>query len=181
MSKLKAHPSRVQAKEPGMGGFLWIADIEQFNVLQKPLPVFTGSTVGDEATITANHTFKTLAGFTTNGFIKIPLIPTNSGKYMSKREGDYPSKKTVSSFEGQATGLNAAQLEMLKRFKGLNLIVLVQDAECGNEKVYQIGCDCKPVDELAYEFDSETNIVKLTGSAQCDLAVYSGTIAIQTI
>lgn len=178
MSKLKAQPNRVHAKEPGMGGYLWIADIDQFNVLQKPLPVFTGTTAGDEATITGTHTFKTQPGVTTNGFVKIPLIPTNSGKYMSKREGDYPSKKTASSFECQATGLDAAQLEMLKRFKGRNLIALVQDAECGNEKIYQIGCDCKPVDELGFEYDSETNIVKLTGSAQCDLAVYAGTITL---
>ena len=178
MTKVKVQPTRVQAKEPGMGGYLWIADIDMFNVIQKPLPTFTGTTAGDEATITGTHTFKTVGGITTNGWIKIPLIPTNSGKYMTKREGDHPSKRTASSFEGQAVGLDAPQLEVLKRFKGRNILALVQDAECGNEKVYQIGCDCKPVDELGYEFDSENNIVKLTGSAQCDLAVYSGTITL---
>lgn len=178
MSRLKAQPTRVQAKEPGMGGYLWIADVDMFNVIQKPLPVFTGTVAGDEATITGTHTFKTGMGPATNGWIRIPLIPTNSGKFMSKRDGEFPSEKTVSSFEAQAVATNATQLEMLRRFKGKNIIALVQDAECNGETVYQIGCECKPCDGLKFEIDSETNIVKLTGSAQCDLAVYTGTITL---
>lgn len=175
---LKGQPTRAKAKQAGIGGYLWIASLEEFNVLQKPLPTGTGTTAGDEATITGNHTFKTNAGTTTNGFIKFPLVPTKSGKWEMKTEGDYPSEKVVSSFEVMATGINAVQLEMIKRIKGYNLIALIQDAECDDETIYQIGCDCKPVDSIKVEFSSEDNILKLSGKAECVANEYAGTITL---
>jgi hypothetical protein len=177
---LKAQPKRVKAKQPGMGGYIWVALLDQFNIIQQPPPTGTGTVAGDEALITATHTFITtgITAPSVNGFIKIPLIPSKSGKFGFKSEGEYPAEKTVADIEAMAVGLDRVQVEMIKRMKGQNVLMLMQDAECDNPVIWQIGCDCKPVDSMKFEFSSDNNELKITGKAECILNEYQGAITL---
>lgn len=177
MATIKFAPQRKQATQAGLGSTLCIALLDHFDSL-KEAPT-TGTAAGDTATITDTHTFKTVGG-KAMGFIKIPLMATNTGKYDMKSEGEFPSEKTVSSFEGVAVGLSAEQVEWIRGLKGQNCIVLVRDAECGNGRFVQIGCDCKPVESLKFEWSSEDNKLKIMGKAECELKDYKGVITEMT-
>lgn len=178
MSIIKFAPKRKQATQSGMGSTLCIALLDHFDSL-KEAPT-TGTAAGDTATITDTHTFKTVGG-KAMGFIKIPLMATNNGKYDMKTEGDNPAApKFVSSFEGMAVGLEPAQIEWIQALKGQNCIVLVRDAECSSGVFMQIGCDCKPVEALTFEWSSDNNQLKIAGKAECILKQYKGAITEMT-
>lgn len=181
---LKRRPVAVTASQPGVGRFLYIAAVEEFTTIASPLPSGTGTAVGDEATITANHTFRVPSplpsvGFV-NGFIRIPLLAKDSGKWTTKNVGEPPAMKTESMFEVDATGTNAEQIEMLKRLHGKEIIALIQEADCDNPKLVQIGYDCKVVDALKFDFDKSTNRMKLSGVADCYPAFYEGALTLMT-
>lgn len=177
MALLKAQPGRNKAKNVGISANLYIAPVDLFQVIQKPaVLVGAGVSLGDEATIVTAHTFKTATP--ANGFVKIPLVGINNGKFEIKTEGEFPAEKIVSSFEGIAVGLSAEQLEMIKRLKGQNMIVLLEDAECENGKVYQLGCDCKPVASLKFDYNTDDNKLKISGSAECIPNIYTGAITL---
>lgn len=177
MAKLKRQPVRVTAREIGLGGYLYIADIDDFLVLQKPASIGAGTTVGDEATITSDHTFKTSP--TGLGFIKIPLLGTNKGKLDFKTTGEYPAKTSESMIEALTVGTNAEQIEMVKRLKGREIIALIEDAECGDERVFQVGCDCKKA-SLDFEYTTSNNEMKITVKAACLPNVYDGLITLMS-
>lgn len=178
---IKFLPKAKKAGEPGMGADLYIALLDDFNVLQSPSTLETFA--GETATIVDTHSFKqpvpAVPGLTV-GFLRIPLTATKSGNYSTKQEGEFPAQMTVSEFSGRAVGLDAAQIEWLKKVKGQHVIVIVKEADCKGGKMYQIGCDCKPVESLNFEFSSENNELKLSGKAECDLAEYKGTLTLHS-
>ena len=178
--RLKAQPIRTKARQPGMGGYIWVGLLDQFDVIHKPLATGTGTVAGDEGVITGTHTFivPLVSPPTTNGLIKIPLIPTKSGKFGFKTEGDYPAEKIVSDIEAMAVGLSKIDIEMIKRLKGQPIIAFVQDAECDDETIYQVGCDCKPVDSMKFEFSSDNNELKITMKAECIVNEYAGALTL---
>lgn len=185
MSYLKRRPVAVTASHPGVGRYLYIASTEEFTTIASPLPTGTGTVVGDEAIISTNHTFRVPSplpsvGFV-NGFIRIPLLAKDdSAKWTTKNVGEPPAMKVETMFEVNATGTNPEQIEMLKRLQGKEIIALIQEADCDNPKLVQIGCDCKVVDALKFDFDKSTNKMKLSGVADCYPAFYEGALTLMT-
>lgn len=184
MSYLKRRPVQVTANHPGVGRYLYIAGTKEFATIASPLPSGTGTVVGDEATINSNHTFIVPSplpsvGFV-NGFIRIPLLAKDSGKWTTKNVGEPPAMKVETMFEVDATGTNPEQIEMLKRLHGEEIIALIQEADCDAPKLVQIGCDCKVVDALKFDFDKSTNRMKLSGVADCYPAFYEGALTLMT-
>lgn len=182
---IKFLPKAKKAGEPGMGADLYIALLEDFDQLKSPSSLETFE--GETATIIDTHTFKPWSGpvppggpTKVVGFLRIPLTATKSGNYSTKQEGEFPAQMTVSEFQGRAVGLDASQIEWLKKIKGQHVIVIVKEADCKGGKMYQIGCDCKPVESLNFEFSSENNELKLSGKAECDLAEYKGTLTLHS-
>ena len=173
MGVLKRQPGRVKASPADIASYIYIASRDTFNVLSKPVP---STTPGDEATIAADHTFVTATP--ANGFIKIPCTGNKNGKFSVKTEGEFPAQKVVSSFEGNAVGLSAEQIEIMQRLMGIPVIVLISSAKCENPTVYQIGCDCNSINGLMFEFDTDSNVWKISGSSNCFPAVYTGAITL---
>jgi hypothetical protein len=185
MSYLKRRPVAVTASHPGVGRYLYIAATKEFTSIASPLPTGTGTVVGDEAIISANHTFRVPSplpsvGFV-NGFIRIPLLAKDdSAKWTTKNVGEPPAMKVETMFEVNATGTNPEQIEMLKRLQGEEIIALIQEADCDDPKLVQIGCDCKVVDALKFDFDKSTNKMKFSGVADCYPAFYEGALTLMT-
>jgi len=177
MSILKFKPTSKQATQPGMGGTIYLAPIDVFDAIATAPS--TGTVAGATTTIVDDHTFITIAT-KMQGFVKIPLIATKSGKYGFKTEGDFPAEKTVSEFEAMAVGLDATQTEWIKALKGKPMIALIEDAECQAGRIVQIGCKCKPVASVKFEWSSDNNELKMTGSAECMLNDYQGVITEMT-
>lgn len=162
--------SEVENKEGGIYQ-LYLAPVSWFDDISEPP---TSGSAGATATVTTDHDFAT--GY---GWLQFTLIANKEGNLKVEADGEYPNQKTKTSFDGQLMGLSAEQLEFMKQSKNTRFIGLIKDGNCGDHTVYQVGCECKPL-FLKCSWSSEDNIFHITGEAMCDLAVYTGSIIIES-
>jgi hypothetical protein len=89
-----------------------------------------------EVIITADHTFTAL-----KGFAKIVCSPLKNN-LKSEFSGDPGNLKMMEKFKFFVPGSYEALHKSLKLYLNKPVIILVKDAECDTNIMYQGGCDC---------------------------------------
>ncbi|MVN77736.1 hypothetical protein GO988_15490 [Hymenobacter sp. HMF4947] len=128
---------------PGLLGYVLVAREDAFSKIAKAPK--TGTTAGETAIITDNHTFTNAD----DGFAKVYLT-LDSNMLKAAITGERDGRGLKISFEGFHPGNNAEALEFMRIVKNLGLIILVPDAD---GTYLQVGAEGLPV-EFAPDYDS---------------------------
>ena len=167
--------SDVKNTEPGYAGYLWLAPVDAFLILQEPAPGVTPAQ-GDTLKIITSHTFSE-----DEGFIKIYLAPETL-EAPGEMVGPKGAKRLKYSIKGFIPGESPALLEQVLKLINEDLIAIGKDANCPGGQLIQWGCDCSPVNVSAGTFAAANKAsadtqkgYEVTLEAWCKY-YYSGTI-----
>lgn len=148
---------------------VWVAPRDFFATLEEP--VGSGAP-GVTMEIATEHTFAALKGW-------LPLaVKIGGAKLTGTGEGEIGSRREKWTLEAKVSGLTSKQLEMFVNMLNEDMIVVMQDAQCPDAGVWQLGCDCDPA-TMNWNFDSGvsrgTNPKEhtVTFEATCDLVKYN--------
>lgn len=132
----------------GMGGWLYVADLEWFNVLQSPGAV-DAAEPGASVIIDTAHTF--LVEDPTLGFVKM-YCTTRTVEALWEQVGDIDSEGINATVTASHPGLNAPMAEFM--YMSGNFVVLVPDVDCTSSRYLQLGNACNPALKRSWKWAS---------------------------
>ncbi|HRN79982.1 MAG TPA: hypothetical protein PKY29_04485 [Ferruginibacter sp.] len=164
MSYAYRHLKTPQNTQSGVGDFVLVAPVSDFedDGIKCPSAPFTNP--GDEVKILTPHVFKS-----GKGFIKIMLAPEKN-QLNGATIGDKGFQKLDLVLDVFIPGSYALLHETVKNLLNQPLIAMTKDSDCPANMYYQLGCDCVYA-YLTVDFS--------TGTTRDGMKGYAGKISYQ--